>query len=356
MKNWKFITTIILAVLFAGLVSSYGQGTVPKNETDSTRIKMEQKQQELEELAQEIAELAEKMSQKASKEIEKEVSRELKEALREVKKGMEEMKREMEKEWNKENGQNEQEKKVEIEIEEEEIEREDNNWGEVLDGLDIKFNKKKDKLKNVKTRWFLFDLGFASYIAPEALPEINGVNPMEPDIINSVSWRLHVLNQRINLVNHNLNLIYGAGFSFNFYGFSNPSTLDVASPQVNFTLPDATQVSYKKNHLRASYLHFPLMLNIETNPYQKSKSFHINAGVYGNVLLGGKTAQKTNNQKIKIKDKYNLENFQYGLLAQLGYGPITFYGTYGLNELFKPEKDNGYRVHPITFGVKVLPF
>lgn len=353
MKNWKLIITILIAVLFAGLVTSYAQDRSPQNLPDSTRVKIEDRQKEMEDLAEEIAILVEKMSQKASKEIEKEVSRELKETLREIREGMREMKQELEEEWNEEEQEDKEEERHSGDVS---AEDHDHNWGEILDGLDIKFNKKKKKLKNVKTRWFLFDLGFASYIAPDALPEINGVNPMEPDIINSVSWRLHVLNQRINIVNHNLNLIYDAGFSFNFYGFSNPSTLVPASPQVNFTMPDAAEVSYKKNHLRASYLHIPVLLNIETNPYRKSKSFHINAGVYGNVLLGGKTAQKTNNRKIKRKDKYNLENFQYGLLAQMGYGPITFYGTYGLNELFKPEKDNGYRVHPITFGVKLLPF
>lgn len=341
----------MMSILFAGFTSAQAQDTTDQARIDSLKMKIEDRQQDLEEIAEEIAVLVEKLGRKASKEMEKEITRELKEALNELKDEMKEIKveldEELEEEWDDEdNGE---------EWDDEDID-EDNDWGEVLDGLDIKFNRKKDKLKNVKTRWILIDLGFGSYVAHDDLPTLNGLDPMEPDILNSVSWRLHVLNQRINVASHYLNLLYGVGFSFNFYGFSNPSTILPSSPQVNFTLPDDNQISYKKNHLRASYLHIPLMLNIETNPYQKSKSFHINAGVYGNVLLGGKTTQKTNNRKTKIKDKYNLENFQYGLLAQLGYGPITFYGTYGLNELFKPEKDNGYTVHPITFGVKLLPF
>lgn len=364
MKHWNIIFAIVMAILFAGFVSVYGQDTTSRSQVDSLEIIIKDNEKTMEEMAKNLEILIKRTAEKATKEYGKEIARELGKVLEELQKEIKELGEELGEEDQDGNPKAKEQKSGQVKTErnkeksegEEELDDHDGHWSEILDGLDIKFNKKKSKLKDVKTRWFLVDLGFASYIAPDALPEINGINPMEPDLINSISWRLHIFNQRINIANHYLNLVYGAGFSYNFYGFSNPSTLVAASPQVNFTLPDGNEISYKKNHLRATYLHIPLMLNLETNPYQKSKSFHINAGVYGNVLLGAKTSQKTNNRKIKMKDKFNLENFQYGLLAQLGYGPVTFYGTYGLNELFKPEKDNGYKVNPITFGVKLLPF
>src|SRR5690606_738846 len=364
MKNWKLILTVVSAILFAGVVSGYSQDTTSMSTRDSLDVQIDSAEQEIAEMAKKLEVLLAKLGEKTSEQIQKEVAREIAEAMKELEEELKDLNKELEEESRElERELEEEAKELERELEEEAEERErdgderkdrkgesEDIFGEVLDGLDIKFNKKKDKLANVKTRWFLVDLGFASYIAPQTLPEINGINPMEPDIINSVSWRLHLVNQRINLINHRVNLMYGAGFSFNFYGFSNPVTLVPSSPSVNFTIPDGNEVSYKKNHLRASYLHLPVMLNLETNPYQKSKSFHLNAGVYGNVLMGGKTSQKTDNRKSKIKNKYNLENFQYGLIGQIGYGPVTFYGTYGLNELFKAEKDNGYTVNPITFG------
>ena len=358
MKNWNIIFTIIMAALFAGFVSSYAQDTTSQKQIDSLENQIKDNEKNLEEIARNLEILIKKTTEKATEQYEKEISRELEKVLEELQREIKELTRGIEGEVQNGDQKAKEQKngngKTKSKGEKNEEENEDlgdngDNWSDILNGLDITFNKKKSKLKDVKTRWLLVDLGFASYIAPDALPEINGLNPMEPDIINSVSWRLHVFNQRINIANHYLNLVYGTGFSYNFYGFSNPSTLVPSSPQVNFTLPDGNELSYKKNHLRASYLHVPLMLNVETNPYQKNKSFHINAGVYGNVLLGAKTSQKTNNRKIKIKDKFNLENFQYGLIGQLGYGPVTFYGTYGLNELFKPGKDNGYKVNPITF-------
>ncbi len=358
MRNWKIICTILTAILFAGIVSAYSQDTTSRSSTDSLEAEIETAEKEIEAMALKLQVLLEKLGEKTSKQVEEEVTREIKEAMEELERELEELDRELEEELNEEKReQEEKERKERSEEEDVEIRTDsDESLGEILDGLDISFNKKKDKLSNVKTRWFLVDLGFSSYIAKDPLPEIDGINPMEPDIINSVSWNLHLVNQRINIIRHHLNLVYGAGFSFNFYGFANPATLVPASPDVVFTMPTDNSVSYKKNHLRAAYLHLPVMLNIETNPYRKSKSFHLNAGVYGNVLLGGKTSQKTNNSKNKIKGKYNLENFQYGVLAQIGYGPVTFYGTYGLNELFKPEKDNGYTVNPITFGIRVIPF
>ena len=356
MRNLNILSTVITAFLLLCVTTAFSQDTTSRSSQDSLDLTLENAEKEIENMARRLEILLTKLGEKTSEHIEREVTREVKEAMKELERELEELDRELEEEIDEERREKEEDRRERREEVEKEIEEKEESLGEVLEGLDIKWNKKKDKLANVKTRWLLVDLGFASYLSSDPLPELDGINPMEPDIINSVSWRLHLVNQRINIIRHHLNLVYGAGFSFNFYGFSNPVTLAPTSPNVNFTLAEGNEASYKKNHMRAAYLHLPVMLNFESNPYQKSKSFHLNAGVYGNVLLGGKTSQKTNNRKTKVKDKFNLENFQYGLIGQIGYGPVTFYGTYGLNELFKPEKDNGYTVNPITFGIKVIPF
>lgn len=356
MKKVVLSIGFTIAVLCTPLVNAFSQDTTKQQNEKEIEVQIENMEQKMEEMARKLEVMVEKLNDKVRKGVEDELAEELKKILKDLEYELEEVGEEIDKEIEEievevEKRRKDGDREIEIEIEEEE----EYKLGDVLDGLEIKFNKKKDKLKDVKTRWLLVDLGFASYVSPDPLPEINGINPMEVDLINSVSWRLHVFNQRINLYRHYMNLVYGTGFAFNFYGFSNPATILPSQPQVAFTLEE-NDFSFKKNHLRASYIHIPVLLNIETNPYQKSKSFHLNAGVYGNILMGGKTAQKTNHRKIKTKDKFNLENFQYGLIGNIGYGPVTFYGSYGLNELFKPEKDNGYTVNPITFGVRIIPF
>ena len=223
-----------MAILFAGLVSVYGQDTTSQAQIDSLETKIKDNEKTLEEMAKNLEILIKKSAEKATKEYGKEIARELEKVLEELQKEIKDLSGELE-EDDQSGGQKPQEQKngrvkterskERGEVENEDPENHDDHWSEILNGLDIKFNKKKSKLKDVKTRWFLVDLGFSSYVAPDALPEINGINPMEPDILNSISWRLHVFNQRINIANHYLNLVYGAGFSYNFYGFSNPSTL-----------------------------------------------------------------------------------------------------------------------------------
>ncbi|WP_236973758.1 porin family protein [Membranihabitans maritimus] len=335
MKNWKAILIICSAILCFGINFSIAQSTDSDSLSTEIQDKIEKKNKEIKKIKDKIKVLKEKAEEIDNKEAREEIE----DVVEDLEEEIEDLKEEIE-ELNEEDLENEVETIVE----------------NALEGLDISFKKKDKPLKNVKTRWFLVDLGFASYLSENTLPEIGGINPMEPDIINSVSWRLHVVRQRINLINHNVNLMYGAGFTFNYYGFSNPATLEPFEPNVTYTLEESDSYSYKKNHLRTTYLHIPVMLNFESNPRKKSKSFHLNAGVYGNVLMGAKTVQRTNNVKIKTKDKFNLNNFQYGLIGSIGYGPITFYGTMGLNELFKPEKSSGYDVTPITFGLSILPF
>jgi|GEM_PF-762903 len=334
----KIITKLIVLLFFIAIAgATYGQEFSPDSRMmiDSLKAEIEMQQKRLEVIAGEIADMAHKISQESATESERRLYREYEEEYRELSQEIIELKQEL--------------NEGEYEMKAEDLEK-------PSEDLTIKIKRSKSSLSEVKTRWGLVDLGFATFSFPNDLPEIEGVNPMEPDLMSSISWRLHIMNQRINLSRHKTNLIYGFGLEFDSYGLSYPVTLQPSSPLVEFSLPEENKLSFKKNKLRVTYLHIPVMLNFETNPSKKSKSYHFNAGVYGNVLLKAKTVQKTNEYKSKVKDQFNLNNFQYGLLAQAGYGPITFYGTYGLNEFFKPEKDNGYTLIPITFGIKIIPF
>lgn len=328
----------------------------PKKESD-TQLSDEKIEEMIERIMEKVAQI-----QISNEEVKMAVKEAMKEALEEALEEVEELEIELEEEREEiEKEINEAleeaiEKEIEIEMEKSEEQDIEDIIGETLEGLDISFKKKEKPLKNVKTRWLMFDLGFATYQSDGNLPEIDGVNPMDPDILNSVSWNLHIFKQRFNLIHHHLNFVYGAGLSYNYYGFTEAVTLDPDATNVTFHLNSENEGSFKKNHLRAAYLHVPVLLNFESNPRRKSRSFHVNAGLYGNLLLGAKTVQKNNDRKVKVKDKFHLNNFQYGVLANVGYGPVTFYASYGLNELFKTDKDNGYTVTPITFGLQLLPF
>lgn len=330
----KFLILLLLLISGKSILSAQ-EVTSDFSRVDSLIKEIETQQKQLEVIADKIADMAGEISRETTGVSDQALYRRYEAEYRDLSQEIAELK---------------------LELSEEEQETEDIKMEEPSEDLTIKILRNKSKPSDVKTRWGMVDLGFATFSFPDNTPELEGINPMEPDLMSSISWRLHIMNQRINLYRNRFNLVYGFGLEFDSYGFSYPVTLQPSRPMVEFRLPEDNRLNFKKNKLRVTYLHIPLMFDFETNPSRRSKSYHFNAGVYGNVLLKAKTVQKTNEYKSKVKDQFHLNNFQYGLLAQAGYGPVVFYGTYGLNEFFKPEKDNGFTLKPFTFGIKLIPF
>ena len=97
------------------------------------------------------------------------------------------------------------------------------------------------------------------------------------------------------------------------------------------------------------------MLTFETHP-RRFHSFHFAAGGFGGVLLGGSFKIKTNDGKEKIRDNFNLNQFRYGVRAQVGFGPLIFYSQIALNELFDKDENAGFEVYPFSWGISIWPF
>ena len=222
--------------------------------------------------------------------------------------------------------------------------------GDHEDGHD----KKEKQLKNVKTRWGMLDLGFSSYTTGDDY-RIEGIEIFDQDLWRSKNVNLHIVKQRLNLVKHNVNLIYGLSMEWHQYAFSNPVFIQEKQSDVMFDY-DAN-VDFKKNKLRVAYGVVPMVLNFETNPRKKGKSFRINAGAYAGMRLWSNTKLKTSNKdKTKLKDDFNLNQFRYGLTGGFGYGAFNFYATYALTDLFDESQDSGYKVTPFSVGISVVPF
>lgn len=210
-----------------------------------------------------------------------------------------------------------------------------------------------DDLKKVRTRFLMFQLGVNGFINNEG--EVGPpVDFPELDLRygKSINVNLHLLRQRVNLINNVLNLEYGLWFQFNNYSFEQQITLAPDQPvltTVEFNEP------VKKSKLAADYLNIPLLLNLETNPHNKKQSFHLSVGGYGGFLLSGRTKYKTeDNEKAKYWDDFNLQKLQYGLLAEVGYGWFNLYCSYGLNTLF--ANGEGPALSPAAVGLTIVGF
>jgi opacity protein-like surface antigen len=215
-------------------------------------------------------------------------------------------------------------------------------------------DKKTKPRKNITTRWLMLDYGISSYTQGGRLNLPAGYEPLEQKYWGSHNWTLHVVKQRVNLIDHKANLMYGIAFDFNRYNFQNDYTMQPNKSAVEFVESTA---DLTKNRLNATYLTVPLMLNFETNPRRKSQSFHFNAGVYGGLLLTGRLRQANrDDRKITVDDDFNLNKVRYGLRGEIGFGWVNIYLNYGLNSFFDEEEKGAYDLKPINFGITLIPF
>ncbi|MBK8444753.1 MAG: outer membrane beta-barrel protein [Sphingobacteriales bacterium] len=222
-------------------------------------------------------------------------------------------------------------------------------------------NKKK---KNLKTRFLLLDLGWNGllYDGKLDLPVLENGTTMELKA-KSVEANLHLIQQRLNLIQHKLFLKYGLTYGFNNYRFEKNIWLQdsptASVSQVEVIALPSREDGYKKVKLTTSTLYVPLMLSFESNAYKKGKSFNLGVGGYMGIVTGGHLKYKTgNNEKHKEEDGLHLNRLSYGLLGEIGYGRMfNFYAKYALTELFKEsERPATMEYYPISVGLNIIGF
>lgn len=242
-----------------------------------------------------------------------------------------------------------------MEEEEDKMENDADDWSGIEEDWWEDRKEKEKQLDNIKTRWLLFRFGVNSFIRDGEMPTIrNDVDPTELKVWGSFNWGIAVFQTRFNLINHYLNLKTGLGVDFNYYSFDNNVTLVDQSQKVEWKYEDFYELD--NNNLYVSYVRIPLMLNVETNPYNSSRSFKINAGVYGGLKMSSRLKQNFNNRTLKVRDDFNISDWTYGLTGSIGYGSFNIYANYSLVGLFKEDADNGYKLSPFNIGIEVLPF
>ena len=100
------------------------------------------------------------------------------------------------------------------------------------------------------------------------------------------------------------------------------------------------------------------MLEFNTNSIP-SKSFHIAVGAFLGYKLGkAKLVQKYEIANVSIqnlfKQSFNVNDFQYGLTARIGYGKVNVFANYNLSTAFKANKT--LAVQPFSLGFTLIPF
>lgn len=222
-------------------------------------------------------------------------------------------------------------------------------------------NKSKEELKDVEISWFGFELGWNNFIdrtnygtaAVNDFVRLGSGHEATEDVFSlrngkSVNVNIWPVWIKVNLVRHYLSLKTGLGIEMNNYRYTkNISYInDVSS---TYIIRDS--VNFRKNKLFTEYLTIPLLLRLETNPHHNSRSFRISAGPTFGYLVKSRTKQISDERgKKKNNDAFNLEKFRLGFRAELGYGPITFYGAYS----FTPIHQYGLEQYPFSIGIVLI--
>lgn len=233
------------------------------------------------------------------------------------------------------------------------IKKEDKN--DTAKNRRITISNKKDKNPNIKTNWFIVDLGFANYsdntdyMAAQSQGFVSGdINEESLKLRTgkSVNVNIWVFMQKLNLAKHILNLKYGLGVELNNYRFDNE--------QVQF-LQDPTKIvlneewkGIKKNKLAADYVTLPLMLNVNFTPGKKA-GFGLSGGVSAGYLYSSRQKIKVGSDKDKTHDDFNLRKWKLAYIGELSLGPVRLYGSYSLKSIF----DKGLDQTPYNVGLRL---
>ncbi len=228
-------------------------------------------------------------------------------------------------------------------------------------------DKTKKKNPNVSTNWWIVDVGFNNYTDKTNYATAGSYLINRPGYPNldkndfklrsgkSVNVNIWLFMQRLNLIEHHVNLKYGVGLEINNYRYKSSVSYKEGGPvpytatQTNSPFIFRDSISFSKNKLATDYLTVPVMLNFVSNPNSRKKGISLSAGVSAGYLFSQRNKQKSDERgKDRNRGDYDLKTFKLSYVAELGLGPIRFYGSYSPKSMY----DHSLDMRPYTVGFR----
>jgi hypothetical protein len=230
----------------------------------------------------------------------------------------------------------------------------------------IEISKGPRKLKNTETNWWTMDIGFANFIDkspnlmwlaanPNSLPFYPGpvMSPENFSLVNKKSTNVNVwvVTQKLNLYQHKINLKYGLGVEmFNFRFDKSISFREDIATNVKFDV-----IPFTKNKLLVKYITVPVQINFKPNPNMK-KGFYASIGMSAGYLWNAKNKQISGERgKEKYRGNFNLNDWRFATIGELGVGSVRLYGSFANSNLF----DINQRIldmQPFAVGLRFSKF
>ena len=230
----------------------------------------------------------------------------------------------------------------------------------------VEINNTPKKLKNTETNWWIFDLGFANIVDksptlywlaanPNSLPFYPGpvMSPENFSLNNKKSTNVNVwvVTQKLNLYQHKINLKYGLGVEMFNFRFDKPiSFREDITNNVKYDV-----VSFTKNKLLVRYLTVPVQINFSPNPTNK-KAFYASIGMSAGYLWNAKNKQISGERgKEKFRGNFNLNDWRFATIGELGLGALRLYGSFSNSNLFN-NNQSFIDMQPFAIGLRFSKF
>jgi hypothetical protein len=220
----------------------------------------------------------------------------------------------------------------------------------------IKIERIKTRKKEVNTKWFTLDLGFANYVDATSYKwDPQFTKPAVGPALTAKSFQLNngkssnvniwIVQQKYAL-NENWNLKYG--LSVNMFNFRFEQPISYRNTGASYVYLDSK--TFKKDKLYASYLTVPVLLNYSA----PKKGFNIAGGISVGYLMNSRNKQ-IDTKKQKYNGNFNLNDFQVAGIGELGIGNIKLYTSVSLTNLYDSKLSKQFN-YPFALGIRFGKF
>lgn len=208
------------------------------------------------------------------------------------------------------------------------------------------------KPSNISTNWIILDLGFANYndrtdytsAAAQQFAPGSTKDWFHLRTGKSVNVNIWLFMQRLNLIDHVVNLKYGLGIELNNYRY--PENIKYLTSPTKVIMDT---ISYSKNKLAADYVTVPFMLNFNFTPNKKD-GFGISAGAsVGYKYSSRQKLISSEYGKKKTFDEFDMEPWKISWIGEIQLGPVKLYGSYATKSMFQKGLDQ----IPYTVGIRL---
>jgi hypothetical protein len=205
---------------------------------------------------------------------------------------------------------------------------------------------------------------------------INGA-PQAPDRFDLGFWGSRTFNvyyqYDLRIAKSKFSVVPGLGLSLERFKFRNGYTLMYQTGSTDpkndtlamFSPSQAGLPGMKKSQLVTNYVELPLEICFRTNPDDPARSFKASIGGRVGFLYDSFTKVKYKEgsevKQFKDKQRFELNQFRYGVYTKIGFGNFSIFGYYNINTLFEEgggpvEMKKKTEFNTFTAGISLSSF